>query len=117
MTVMTTTTEHPAAPAAPDDAPSTSRPFDARRPRWEHVALYIFVIVPFLALIGGIAYAASGDGISWLDVGLSVLFVAITGHGITIGYHRYLTHGSFKAKRPLRIALAIAGSMALQGPP
>jgi stearoyl-CoA desaturase (delta-9 desaturase) len=114
---MTTTTEHPAAPAASDEASHTSRPFDEKRPMWEHVALYIFVIVPFLALIGGIAYAAMGNGISWLDVGLSVVFFAITGHGITIGYHRYLTHGSFKAKRPLRIALAIAGSMAVQGPP
>jgi stearoyl-CoA desaturase (Delta-9 desaturase) len=27
-----------------------------------------------------------------------------------------LTHGSFKAKRPLRIGLAIAGSMAIEGP-
>ena len=26
--------------------------------------------------------------------------------GVTVGYHRYFTHGSFKATRPLRIALA-----------
>ena len=37
-------------------------------------------------------------------------------HGITIGFHRYFTHGSFKAKRPLRIALAVAGSLAVEGP-
>lgn len=37
-------------------------------------------------------------------------------HGVTIGFHRYFTHGSFKAKRPLRIALAVAGSMAVEGP-
>jgi stearoyl-CoA desaturase (delta-9 desaturase) len=36
--------------------------------------------------------------------------------GVTIGYHRYFTHGSFKAKRRMRVALAIAGSMAVQGP-
>ena len=41
---------------------------------------------------------------------------AIAGHGITVGFHRYFTHGSFKAKRPLRIALAIAGSLAIEGP-
>jgi stearoyl-CoA desaturase (delta-9 desaturase) len=34
---------------------------------------------------------------------------------VTVGYHRYFTHGSFKAKRPLRIALALAGSLASQG--
>ena len=41
---------------------------------------------------------------------------AVTGHGITVGFHRYFTHGSFKAKRPLRIGLAVAGSMAIEGP-
>jgi len=35
---------------------------------------------------------------------------------VTVGFHRYFTHRSFKAKRGMRIALAIAGSMALQGP-
>jgi stearoyl-CoA desaturase (delta-9 desaturase) len=34
--------------------------------------------------------------------------------GVTVGFHRYFTHGSFKAKRPLRIALALAGSISLE---
>jgi stearoyl-CoA desaturase (delta-9 desaturase) len=33
-----------------------------------------------------------------------------------MGFHRYFTHLSFKAKRGLRIALAIAGSLAIEGP-
>jgi stearoyl-CoA desaturase (delta-9 desaturase) len=33
-----------------------------------------------------------------------------------VGFHRYFTHRAFKAIRPLRVGLAIAGSMALQGP-
>lgn len=53
---------------------------------------------------------------SWLDLGLMVFFYFLGCHGITIGFHRYFTHGSFKAKRPLRIALAVAGSMAVEGP-
>lgn len=53
---------------------------------------------------------------SWLDLGLMVFFYFLGCHGITIGFHRYFTHGSFKARRPLRIALAIAGSMAVEGP-
>jgi stearoyl-CoA desaturase (delta-9 desaturase) len=40
----------------------------------------------------------------------------ITGHGVTVGFHRYLTHGAFKAKRALRVALAVCGSMAIEGP-
>lgn len=53
---------------------------------------------------------------SWLDLGLMVFMYFLTCHGITIGFHRYFTHGSFKAKRPLRIALAVMGSMAVEGP-
>ena len=33
---------------------------------------------------------------------------------MTVGYHRHFTHGSFKAKRPLRIALALAGSLSIE---
>jgi stearoyl-CoA desaturase (delta-9 desaturase) len=40
----------------------------------------------------------------------------VTGHGITVGYHRYFTHKSFKPNRAVKVALAIAGSMAIQGP-
>ena len=53
---------------------------------------------------------------SWLDLGLLVFMYYLGCHGVTIGFHRYFTHGSFKAKRPLRIALAVAGSMAVEGP-
>ena len=40
----------------------------------------------------------------------------ISGLGVTVGFHRYFTHGSFKANRPLKIALAATGQMAVQGP-
>ncbi|HEY2304104.1 MAG TPA: acyl-CoA desaturase, partial [Acidimicrobiales bacterium] len=49
------------------------------------------------------------------DLILGVVLYAITGHGITIGYHRLFTHRSFKANRVLKIALAAAGSMAIEG--
>src|SRR5689334_21530826 len=39
----------------------------------------------------------------------------ISGLGITVGFHRYFTHGSFKAKRWLRITLAVARSLAIEG--
>jgi stearoyl-CoA desaturase (Delta-9 desaturase) len=39
----------------------------------------------------------------------------VSGLGVTVGFHRLFTHGSFKAARPLRVALAVAGSFALQG--
>lgn len=36
--------------------------------------------------------------------------------GVTVGFHRYFTHKSFKPNRGVKIALAVAGSMAVQGP-
>ncbi|MCW2599558.1 MAG: Stearoyl-CoA 9-desaturase [Frankiales bacterium] len=83
--------------------------------KWEQIALAIFIVVPLLGVVGA-GFVLWGTGLSWIDIVLTVVFYAISGHGITVGFHRYFTHGSFKATRPLRIALAIAGSLAIQGP-
>jgi stearoyl-CoA desaturase (delta-9 desaturase) len=40
----------------------------------------------------------------------------ICGFGITIGFHRMLTHRAFEAIGPLKAALLVAGSLAIQGP-
>jgi stearoyl-CoA desaturase (delta-9 desaturase) len=37
--------------------------------------------------------------------------------GVTIGYHRYLTHGSFKTNRVFKVALTILGAMSFEGSP
>ena len=59
---------------------------------------------------------AWGWFLGWLDLALGALFFAVAAHGITIGFHRAFTHGSFTPNRPLKIALAIAGSLAIEGP-
>jgi stearoyl-CoA desaturase (delta-9 desaturase) len=79
-------------------------------------ALWVYVVIPFLALLAAVPYAW-GWGLSWVDVAIGIPFYFGTGFGVTVGFHRYLTHGSFKAKRALRIGLAVAGSMAIEGPP
>ena len=81
----------------------------------EIVTLYVIVAVPFLALAAVIP-AVWGWGLTWLDVGLAVGFYFLTLLGVTVGYHRHFTHGSFKAVRPLRLALSAIGGMAVQGP-
>jgi stearoyl-CoA desaturase (delta-9 desaturase) len=78
-------------------------------------AMYAFVVVPFLALAAAIPMLW-GWGLSWVDVALAVVFYVVTVLGVTVGFHRHFTHGSFKAARALRIGLALAGSMAIQGP-
>lgn len=77
-------------------------------------AIGAFIVVPLLAVAAAIP-VAWGGWLSWVDIGLLVGFWIITAGGITVGYHRYFTHGSFKAPRAVRISLAIMGSMAIQG--
>ncbi|OXM65119.1 acyl-CoA desaturase [Amycolatopsis sp. KNN50.9b] len=81
----------------------------------EMVVIRAFLIIPFAALIAAVPLLW-GWGLSWLDLAVAAAFYTVSTLGITIGYHRYFTHGAFRANRPLRIALAIAGSMAAQGP-
>jgi stearoyl-CoA desaturase (delta-9 desaturase) len=81
----------------------------------EQVALGMFIAVPFLALLAAIP-VAWGWGLGWHDIIIAVVMYAISGHGVTVGYHRHFTHGSFKAKRGLKVALAVAGSLAIEGP-
>jgi stearoyl-CoA desaturase (delta-9 desaturase) len=88
---------------------------DGRR-GWAHqLMVYVFIIGPLLALAVAVPFAW-GWGMGWLDVTLFVITYTISCLGVTVGYHRHFTHGAFKAKRPLRIALAMLGSTAMQGP-
>jgi stearoyl-CoA desaturase (Delta-9 desaturase) len=85
------------------------------RPLAPHVMTYLAVLVPFAALIAAVPLAW-GWGLSWLDAGLAVGFYVVSMLGITVGFHRYFTHGAFRCGRALRISLAVAGSLAVQGP-
>jgi stearoyl-CoA desaturase (delta-9 desaturase) len=56
-----------------------------------------------------------GRVITTSDVVMAVVFYLFTGFGIAVGFHRFFTHRSFKAHRMLKVVLAVAGSMALEG--
>jgi stearoyl-CoA desaturase (delta-9 desaturase) len=89
--------------------------FEGGKVKGEQTALYLFVIVPFLAFLAAIP-VAWGGWLSWTDVILFVAFYIPSGLGITVGYHRLFTHGSFKAKPWLRAVMAICGALAIEGP-
>ncbi|HWE55829.1 MAG TPA: acyl-CoA desaturase [Acidimicrobiales bacterium] len=105
-----TTVEPLLDPPYQDDRPDDS----LDRKTWtQQVLLTVFLVVPFLAIIAAVPLTW-GWGLTLRDVIIATVMYAVTGLGITVGFHRYLTHRSFVARRPVRIALAIAGSMALQ---
>jgi len=81
----------------------------------ERLLVGLFVVIPMLALIAAIPLAW-GWGLGWHDIVIAVVFYLISGLGISMGFPRYFTHGSFEAVTGLRVALAIAGSLAIEGP-
>jgi stearoyl-CoA desaturase (delta-9 desaturase) len=52
----------------------------------------------------------------WSDLAVFLIMYALTGLGVTVGFHRLFTHRSFKTTRPLRVTFAILGSAAIEGP-
>jgi stearoyl-CoA desaturase (delta-9 desaturase) len=72
-------------------------------------------VVPFVAL-GVVGWQVWNDLLHWSDVAVFLIMYVITGLGVTVGFHRHLTHRSFKAKPWVRGGLAIMGSMAIEGP-
>ena len=93
----------------------TARPGRERQSPLSLFFLTLFIVVPLLAVLLAVPVAWGGF-LGWSDVVLLVVMNMITALGITVGFHRYFTHGSFKASRGLRIALGVAGSYAVEGP-
>lgn len=72
------------------------------------------VVLPFAALVVAV-FLAWGRGIALTDLLLAGVLYAVTGLGVTVGFHRLITHGSFTARPWVGVALAVAGSMSFQG--
>ncbi|MDO9355112.1 MAG: fatty acid desaturase [Solirubrobacteraceae bacterium] len=76
----------------------------------------MFIVFSYPILIAVIAALSWGSGfLDWVDVGIFAVMYLWSGFGVTVGYHRLLTHGSFETKPWLRYTFAIAGSMGVQG--
>ncbi len=103
--------------AAPAPAPASSaRPDLEPEPKsmTERVLLVVFVVLPFLAVLAAVPLAWGAGFLGWSDVAITAVMYLVACLGVTVGFHRYFTHGSFKAKRPLKIALAVAGMLSLE---
>jgi stearoyl-CoA desaturase (delta-9 desaturase) len=83
--------------------------------RTERIANLGAVIVPFAATIAAVPLLWQ-ELVSAADLAILVAMYLLTGAGITIGYHRLLTHRSFQTSKPVEYAFAALGSMAVQGP-
>lgn len=75
----------------------------------------LITALPFVGL-GLAAWQLWDRALGWSDLVVFVLVYFATGFGITVGFHRLFTHRSFKARPAVRVALAVLGSAAVEGP-
>lgn len=72
------------------------------------------VVIPFIALFVAI-WQLWGRAVEWADLALLVgLYVPIS-LGVTAGFHRMLTHRSFRAHPAVKFLFLVFGSMAVEG--
>lgn len=83
--------------------------------RVDKVANLFAVVVPFLATLAAIVLLWN-QIVTAADLVIMAGMYLLTGLGITIGFHRLLTHRSFQTFKPIEYFFAIIGSMAVQGP-
>ena len=92
---------------APPEAPYTP-------PLYSRILSAIVAFGPPVLLLF-VIFRGTGGPVGWWEIAVAALFVVVIGHAVTIGFHRLFTHRSFVAKRPLKISLAVLGTMSFQG--
>ncbi len=75
----------------------------------------IAIVLPFAGFLAAVILLW-GRGFGWVYLGLLAAMYLVTVFGVTIGFHRFYTHRSFKTNRVVQAILGISGSMAVQGP-
>jgi stearoyl-CoA desaturase (Delta-9 desaturase) len=87
---------------------------DARAAALQRRATLALTVLPFAGFVA--AWVLLWErGFGAADAISFVAMYVFTGLGVTVGYHRLLTHRSFTAPGWVRALLAVAGSMAVQG--
>jgi stearoyl-CoA desaturase (delta-9 desaturase) len=81
----------------------------------DRVANVVATVGPLVAVIAA-GRLAWGGALHWQDLVVLAITYALTGLGVTVGFHRLFTHRSFQTTRTLRVAFAVLGSMAVEGP-
>ena len=82
----------------------------------EKILVFIGVVAPLIATLYAITRLWQRY-VTWTDIVLMLVFYVISGLGITIGYHRMLTHKSFETSKFVKALFLIMGCMAWEGNP
>jgi stearoyl-CoA desaturase (Delta-9 desaturase) len=82
--------------------------------RTDRTANLIGVVVPFVGVLAAVVLLWD-RAVNWVDIAILATMYVLTGLGITVGFHRLLTHRAFRTYPWLERAFAVLGSMSVQG--
>lgn len=83
---------------------------------WEYWLAAVTVSITTVAALYVLWQIFFGASLHLLDFILMIGFSLLTGVGISVGFHRLLTHKSFECGKTVKVMLTILASMAMQGP-
>ena len=101
-------TTSPARPTPADVQPVANETRD-------RIITGLVTVLPFIAL-GVAGWQVWSELLGWHDLVVFGVMYMLTGLGVTVGFHRHLTHRAFATKRWVRGTLAVLGSAAIEGP-
>src|ERR1700682_3935041 len=84
-------------------------------PVFKKFAVLVLVLVPLLATVLAIGLLWQ-RAVHWSDLALLAAMYTLVALGVTVGFHRMLTHRSFRPHPVVKLFLLILGSMSLEGP-
>ncbi|MBS1891000.1 MAG: acyl-CoA desaturase [Actinobacteria bacterium] len=112
---MSVTSPVPPPPSAPAPGPRPGDIQPVANETRDRIITGLVTVVPFIALFVA-AWQVWGKALHWSDLALFFVMYVLTGLGITVGFHRHLTHRAFKTYGWLHGLLGILGSAAIEGP-
>src|SRR5262245_43160399 len=86
------------------------------KPLSEKILVFLGVVGPLIATVYAIGQLWQRY-VNGTDIALMFVFYLISGLGITVGFHRMLTHKSFETSKSIQTLFLIMGCMAWEGNP
>jgi stearoyl-CoA desaturase (delta-9 desaturase) len=93
--------------------PTQDRP-EAKMSAAERNANLAGVVVPFIGVLAAIVFLWN-NLVDWTDIGIMVVMYVLTAVGVTVGFHRMLTHRAFQSYKWIEYSFAILGSLSVEG--
>jgi stearoyl-CoA desaturase (delta-9 desaturase) len=83
--------------------------------RADRIANITVVVAPVVIVVLA-ATQVWGSVLGWSDLVVAAIMYALCGAGVTVGFHRLLTHRAFQTHAWLRFVFSALGSAAVEGP-